>query len=74
MQKFFLSEVLVVISCLVFGRRNLEYFDSCHGEKVRSCDSDCTSSAGELIVKIPKDTYSSSNWGEWGGGRCEMWL
>ncbi len=32
----------------------------CHHEAIQSCDSDCSASAGELIVKIPKDTYDSS--------------
>ena len=45
-------------------RRNLEYYDMCHNEKVRLCDSDCTANSGELTVKIPKDTYSTPGMGE----------
>lgn len=48
--------------CIMVGhicRRNLEHFDSSHIAKVRSCDSDCTSNAGELIVKIPKEVNSA---------------
>ena len=36
----------------------------CHNEKVRLCDSDCTSNSGELTIKIPKDTYSTPGMGE----------
>ena len=58
-----------VFFCLVyyklhFCRRNLEYYDMCHNEKVRLCDSDCTANSGELTVKIPKDTYSTPGMGE----------
>ena len=41
-----------------YSRRNLEYYDMCHSEKVRSCDSDCGVNSGELTIKIPKETYS----------------
>lgn len=47
-----------------FCRRNLEYYDTCHNEKVRLCDSDCTANSGELTIKIPKDTYSTPGMGE----------
>ena len=48
----------------IYSRRNLEFFDSCHIAKIKSCDSDCTSNAGELIVKIPKDVYNNVGWGK----------
>ncbi len=48
----------------------MEFFDSCHGEKVRSCDSDCNNNAGELIIKISKDAYMSATWGEY--STCEV--
>ena len=47
-----------LVSC-VLCRRNLEYYDTCHYDAIQSCDSDCASSAGELIIKIPKATYDS---------------
>jgi transcription initiation factor TFIID subunit 2 len=40
-------------------KRNLEYYDTCHYDAIQSCDSDCSSSAGELIIKIPKAAYDS---------------
>ena len=53
----------VYVLC-VHDRRNLEYYDMCHNEKVRLCDSDCTANSGELTIKIPKDTYSTPGTGE----------
>ena len=43
----------------VVCRRNLEFYDVYHYDAIQSCDSDCASSAGELIVKIPKAAYDS---------------
>ena len=40
-------------------RRNLEFYDTCHYDAVQSCDSDCTPSAGELVIKISKACYDS---------------
>ena len=31
---------------------------------IKSCDSDCNSNAGELIIKIPRDAYSAAGPGE----------
>ena len=46
-------------SASLICRRNLEFYDTCHYDAIQSCDSDCASSAGELIVKIPKSCYDS---------------
>lgn len=56
--------ILLFIVVLLLFRRSLDFFDSCHHSKVRSCDSDCSCNAGELIIKIPKDTYGSLGSGE----------
>ena len=64
-----LSEHILIFFFVCPFRRNLEFFDSCHNAKVRSCDTDCTANAGELIVKIPRDVYSTIGWGERGEGR-----
>ena len=56
--------MIIIHYKLHFCRRNLEYYDMCHNEKVRLCDSDCTANSGELTVKIPKDTYSTPGMGE----------
>ncbi len=40
-------------------RRNLEYYDHAHQEKLWSCDPDSGPTAGELTIKIPKDVYST---------------
>ena len=54
----------ICVTCTCIYRRNLEYYDMCHNEKVRLCDSDCTANSGELTIKIPKDTYSTPGMGE----------
>ncbi len=41
-------------------RRNLEYYDHAHQEKLWSCDPDSAHTAGELTIKIPKDVYSTA--------------
>ena len=51
---------VVLLYMHLYRRRNLEYYDTCHNEKVRSCDSDSAPNQGELTIKIPKDTYSVS--------------
>ena len=64
MERFQLTLLLLLLLLLLlFCRRNLEFYDSCHHAKVKSCDSDCSSNAGELIVKIPKDAYSAVDLG-----------
>lgn len=40
-------------------KRNLDYFDLFHYESVQSCDSDMLSTAGELVIKIPRDVLDS---------------
>ena len=46
-------------------RRNLEYYDACQSERLKSCDPDTGPTAGELTIKIPKDVYSSSSHRGW---------
>ena len=45
----------VIVSCVL--RRNLEFYEASLYEAVMSCDSDCVSRGGELIVKVPRDAY-----------------
>lgn len=40
-------------------KRNLEYYRSCHSDAIWSCDSDASNN-GELIIKIPRNTYDLS--------------
>ena len=52
--------VCVCVCVVLFiCRRSLEFFVACHQEAVRSCDNECVATGGELIVKIPKDVYST---------------
>lgn len=46
-------------------KRSLEFFVACHQEAVRSCDNECVATGGELIVKIPKDVYSTPGLNDW---------
>ena len=65
MYMFVCMQGCVCVACVFpLCRRNLEYYDMCHHEKVRQCDSDCIANSGELTVKIPKDTYSTPGMGE----------
>jgi len=38
----------------------LEYFDGCHFEAIASCDIEWSLGNGELVVKIPKETFDSN--------------
>ena len=35
----------------------MDFFDTSLYEAVMSCDGDCVSGGGELIVRIPRDVY-----------------
>ena len=35
----------------------MDFFDASLYEAVMSCDGDCVSGGGELIVRIPRDVY-----------------
>ena len=38
----------------------MEYFDGCHFEAIASCDIEWSLGNGELVVKIPKETFDSN--------------
>eukprot|EP00731_Ephydatia_muelleri_P018688 Em0011g728a len=43
-------------------KRNLDYFDLCHYDCIQSCDSDLQATAGELVIKIPRDVLDNLAW------------
>ena len=43
----------VFVTC----RRNADFYDASLYEAVMSCDGDCVSGGGELIVRVPRDVY-----------------
>ncbi|KAL5486751.1 hypothetical protein EMCRGX_G019270 [Ephydatia muelleri] len=45
-------------------KRNLDYFDLCHYDCIQSCDSDLQATAGELVIKIPRDVLDNLAWSE----------
>jgi transcription initiation factor TFIID subunit 2 len=54
---FSYADATLRITSVDSKRRNADFYDASLYEAVMSCDGDCVSGGGELIVRVPRDVY-----------------